>query len=211
MTAAPSWSSMSFSFRSCAKKSNCTLPSAPTWRLGRSPSCLPSATRTPCFFLAGLRWPPAVANAASHLPVSWMWMACSPGGMPENAPFTNMPWGVSVSVTSPHDRPFWSFTSARTVEGASASAKSEPARQRTAADSSARVFIQDASFSALQSRHGIRRRLRFVGQRDEFLVVENRELHAPRAPVALGLLDAIPRRGHEVPFDEALTQRLSTQ
>src|SRR5688572_9803289 len=101
--------------------------------------------------------------------------------------------------------------SARTVAGASAWATAGPARQRTAAVSNARVFIGGISFSALQSRHGIRRRLWVVRQWNEFLVVEVRQLHAPGAPVALGLLDAIPRRGHEVPFDVALAQRLSTE
>src|SRR5665647_954232 len=34
----------------------------------------------PCCLFAGLKWPPAVVKpGASHLPTSWMWMACTPG------------------------------------------------------------------------------------------------------------------------------------
>src|SRR5665213_296148 len=58
----------------------------------------------------------------------------------------------------------------------------------------------------LSSRRGWGRRGgRCTGrQRDEFVVVEVRKLHAAGPPVGLGLFDPVLRGGDEVPIHEAL-------
>src|SRR5690606_37414632 len=61
-----------------------------------------------------------------------------------------------------------------------------------------------------RSAHGIGRRRR-LGQGDEFLVVGVRQLHAPGAPVGLGLFDALLRGGDEIPLDEARAKRLAAE
>ena len=44
------------------------VPSAPTVKFGMSPACGPSGFSMPCFFMSGLKWPPADAKSGpSHL------------------------------------------------------------------------------------------------------------------------------------------------
>src|SRR5690606_30327226 len=52
---------------------------------------------------------------------------------------------------------------------------------------------------------------RVAGERDAFAVVQVRELHPAGPPVGLGLFDPFLARGHEVPLDEALAQRLAAE
>ena len=58
------------------------LPLASTVKFIMSPACGPSGFCMPCFLFAGLKWPPALVNGASHFGTAWKWIACSPGGRP---------------------------------------------------------------------------------------------------------------------------------
>src|SRR5262245_50433108 len=66
-----------------------------------SPAWDPSGASIPCFFLSGLKCPPADIKGGSHLPMPWTWKACSPAGKPFTERAISTPPGVWVNVALP--------------------------------------------------------------------------------------------------------------
>src|SRR6185436_20917241 len=66
----------------------------------------------PCFLLAGLKWPPALVNGASHLGTAWKCNACSPGGRPFKSRAIDTPPPVAGEIiATPTELPLASFRS----------------------------------------------------------------------------------------------------
>src|SRR5688572_18307950 len=88
------------------------VPLASTVTLFMSPACGPSGCCMPCFLLAGLKWPPALVNGASHFGTAWKCTACSPGGRPFTSRLIDTPPPVAGEIVAvPTELPLASFRS----------------------------------------------------------------------------------------------------
>src|SRR5690606_17981577 len=141
-----------------------------------------------------------------------------------NTPSGSSPESVNASVW--HSAVWVIFTSTSPLRGGSTSSSTifsgSPAAKATAArDFIARLLLGGPSMvprgTVPGSRPASGHRFGFAqfadprGQRNEFTVVQVRELHASCLPVRACLVDALLRRGHEVPVDVARAHRFAAQ